>query len=445
MRSLALTTPAAGKLPAGPSSKLWETVRYLYDPVGTILSLGRKYGDLFTYPTFVRPLVVAGAPELIRAIFAADPDIFAPFSVEMSAPVLGRGSVLLQHGAKHKRARKLLQPPFHGARMRAHAQIMQQVTLARLAQAPRGRRFPVEDLFRDISLDVIIRTIFGVGFAADGEDRGEAWRRAVLDSVAAFSPLIMMFTFLRRELGGFGPWAKFRRLLGAVHALLRGAIAARRDAPPGDDILGLLLAARDEEGAPMEEQEMVEQLYTMVIAGHETTATALAWAVDEVYRQPALLTRLRDELGSGDVDTLTRAPLLDAVCAETLRLHPLIPTVGRMLLKPFELGGYRLPEGVGVGACVSLAHCNETVYPEPHRFNPERFLGGASFSPYEYLPFGGGARRCIGAAFALYEMKIVLGTILLRAKLTPASRERARTGARAATVGPRGGVPITLA
>lgn len=427
------------RLPDGPKSKVWPTYRYFRDPVAMFRDLGRRHGELFTVPTFTGPIVVAGSPEGVKAIYAAEPDTFRPYAVEGMLPILGRGSVLLQHGAPHRRARKLMQPPFHGPRMRAYGAAMRDAALAHLAASPVGRPFPVEDVFRAISLDVIIRTIFGV----TGGERIDRFRRGVRDSIAAFGPLIAAFEALRRDFGGLGPWARFRRLLGGVHDLLREEIAARDPANPGSDILSMLVAARDDTGAPMDEQEIVEQLFTMVVAGHETTATALTWAIDEVLRAPALLARLREELRplGDDPDRLAGAPLLDAVCAETLRIHPLIPMTSRMLLRPFELGGYVLPAGTGVGACLLLAHFREERFPEPTVFRPERFLGDKHFSPYEYFPFGGGARRCLGAAFALHEMKIVLATTLLHADLELAGPP-ARTAVRAATIGPRGGVPV---
>ncbi|WAS95271.1 cytochrome P450 [Nannocystis punicea] len=427
------------RLPAGPTSAVRQTFRYLRDPVGSILDLGRRYGDLFSLPSLGGVLVVASAPEAIRAIFSAEPDTFAPFAADAMAPVLGRGSVLLQHGAAHRRARKLMQPPFHGARMRAYGAAMRDSARVHLAAVPRDRRVPIEDVFRDISLDVIIRTIFGV---STGE-RMAACARGVRDTIAAFGPLVATFRALQREFGGFGPWARFRRHLTGVHDLLRQEIAARDPAHPGDDILSLLVAARDEAGAAMDEQEIVEQLFTMVIAGHETTATALAWAVDELLRQPELLARLREELRplDGDPDRVAQSPLLDAVCAETLRLHPLIPLVSRKLLRPFELGGHLLPAGTGLGACLLLAHLREERYPEALAFRPQRFLDGKHPTPHEYLPFGGGARRCLGAAFALHEMKIVLATLVLEFELELAAAP-ARTGVRAATIGPKGGVPV---
>jgi cytochrome P450 len=182
----------------------------------------------------------------------------------------------------------------------------------------------------------------------------------------------------------------------------------------------------------------------MVLAGHETTATSLAFAVDELWRHPALVERLREELKptGGDAEKLASHKLLDAVCAETLRIRPLLPMVSRRLLRPFELCGRTIPAGVGVAAAVMLTHRREELYPEPDEFRPERFLNGKAFSPHEYFPWGGGARRCLGAAFAIYEMKIVLGKLLLAGDVKLRSPTRARFAARAATVGPRGGVKV---
>jgi cytochrome P450 family 110 len=423
-------------LPAGPRSALWQSILYLRDPMGVILRLARKFGDPFTVPTLVRPLVLTSTNEGVKQIFAADPDTFTPFAGEMGIPLLGRGSMLLQYGQPHRRARKLMQPPFHGARMRAYGQRMGEIAEQHLKRAPAGR-FDIEELFRSISLDVILSTVFGVG-----TDEIPQTGRSVLSLIKSFTPLIATFAFLRNRF--FPPWRRFQRLMAEVHGLLRDQIAVRRRDGAGEDICGLLVAARDESGQPMDEQEIVEQLVTLLMAGHETTATALAWAVDEIWRQPRLLAQLRESL-SPDPEKLAADKLLDAVCAETLRLHPIVPIIARKLEKPFELGGHTLPAGAGVGACLAMAHRREVLYPEPDQFRPERFLDGRTFSPQEYFPFGGGARRCLGAAFAFYEMKIVLGKLVLGGDLQLASPTRARTGVRPATVGPRGGISVSYA
>jgi cytochrome P450 family 110 len=427
------------ELPPGPKSALWQTLRYLRDPDGMVSSLAARYGDPFTVPTLGGPIVTTGTPEGVKAIFGADPETFSPYGAEGFLPVLGRGSILVQHGAAHRRSRKLMQPPFHHARMRAYGAAMVEITLRHFAAAP-GGRFDVERLFRDISLEVILRTVFGIGEARVGPARA-----AVLGAIGGFSPVLALFSRLRHSF--FPPWRRFVRLLAAVHEMLRSEIEARRAKSNGDgggsDICALLVAARDEDGRAMEDQEIIEQLFTMVVAGHETTATALSWAVDELWRQPELLGRAREALRptGGEPEKLAAEPLLDAICAETLRLRPLIAIAGRRLERPFVLGGRELPAGVGVGACLLTAHRRPELYPEPDRFSPERFLNGKAFPPHEYLPWGGGARRCLGAAFAMYELKLVLGTLILNGTLE-LTGPRARFGTRAATMGPKGGVKV---
>jgi cytochrome P450 len=405
-------------------------LRYLREPIAFAEPLLKKYGDPFTVPTLLRPMVVTASTEGVRAIFSGDPDTFSPFAGNAGIALLGRGSVLLQQGATHRRSRKLMQPPFHGARMRSYGEKMAEIAEGNLKRAPAGR-FDIEEVFRRISLEVILATVFGV-------TEIDKTRESVLAMIRSFSPLLTLFHFLQRRF--FPPWRRFQRLMAEVRSLI-GAEIDRRKQAPGEDICSLLVAARDEEGNPMDDQEIIDQLVTMVMAGHETTATALAWAVDEVWRQPELLERLRQSL-SPEPEKLAADKLLDAVCAETLRIRPLLPIVSRNLEKPFELGGYTIPAGVGVGACIALVHQREDLYPEPHVFKPERFLDGRNFTPHEYFPWGGGARRCLGAAFALYEMKIVLGRLILGGKLELASPARARYQARAATIGPKGGVQV---
>jgi cytochrome P450 len=425
------------KLPSGPRSALWLMFRYLRNPEAVLPPLATRFGDPFTLPSFGGPIVVTGSPEGVRAIFAADPDTFSPFGTEAATPILGTGSILLQSGAAHRRSRKLMQPPFHGARMRAYGSSIADVARRHLQSARGG--LDVEELFRHISLEVILRTVFGVAEAA----RVEVGRGAVISTLRSFGPLLAMFAAFRRR--WFPPWRRFQRLLGDVHALLRREIADRRERSDGSDICALLVGARDDEGQPMAEEEMVEQLFTMVVAGHETTATSLAWAVDELWRDPPLLQEVRERLAAtdGDPERLAGDELLDAICTETLRMRPLVPLVSRRLQRPFTLLGHELPVGVGVAASPMLAHRRPEVFPDPERFLPRRFLAQRNYSPHEYFPWGGGARRCLGAALAGFEMRIVLGTLILGPRLE-LTRKRAALAARAATVGPRGGVRVRI-
>jgi cytochrome P450 len=422
----------AGTRIRGPASAVVSQLRYLKNPYQIFSELSAKYGDPFRVPSFECNQVVTGQPEGIRTIFSADPAIFDPLNVEIMTLLFGEGSLLALTGERHRAARKLQAPPFHGARMQAYATLIRERTLARLVELPSGQPFSAEALTQAISLDVIIEAVFGVS------DRQwmDRFHAAIRELIAAIKPSFFIFKFMRFELAGMTAYARFVRARNAVNAMLAEAIAARRAAAQdGPDILGMLLAARYEDGAPVPDVEVITQLLTMVLAGHETTGMALQWALYELHRTPSVLDKLRTELDGVVPDALPRLPYLGAVCDETLRLWPLFPAIARKLNQPLELCGYTVPAGHAVLASVYLAHRREEVYPEPERFIPERFLE-RSFSPFEYLPFGGGARRCLGAAFALFEMKIVLGTLLTTARFRLVSDKPIRLAQRNIAVGP---------
>jgi cytochrome P450 len=406
-----------------------QQLRYLKNPYGVFRTMQAKYGDPFFSPNFEANLVVTGQPDGIRAIFAADPAIFEPIGVDIMRVLFGSGSLLALDGDAHRAARKLLAPPFHGARMQAYATLIRRRTLARLEAIAPGQPFDAEALLQAISLDVIIEAVFGVS-DAQFIDR---FHTATRQLIAAIKPSFLIFKFMRRD---FGAYRRFLRARQRVDALLAEAIAARRAAPDDrPDILGMLLAARYDDGTAMPDEDVIAQLLTLVTAGHETTATALQWALYELHRAPDALARLRAEIDGASVDALPRLPYLGAVCDETLRLWPLFPALTRKLRRPLELCGYTVPAGQGVAAAIFLAHRREEVFPEPDRFRPERFLE-RSFGPFEYLPFGGGARRCLGAAFASFEMKLVLGTLLGAARFSLASTGPIRLAQRNVAVGP---------
>jgi cytochrome P450 len=296
-----------------------------------------------------------------------------------------------------------------------------------------------------ISLEVIIRAVFGVQDPA----HIEVLRAALIELVAATVPSLLFFPWLRRPWGGLSPFVRYDRAIKRVEALIYGEIAARRAQPDEarEDILSLLLAARDEAGEGMRDQELRDELLTLLFAGHETTGIALAWASYWLHRNPGSLERLRaeiDALGdSPDPEVIARLPYLDAVCNETLRLHPIVPDIPRMLARPLEVGGHHLAPPLGVAVATTLIHRRESLYPEPDLFRPERFLE-RRFTPFEYLPFGGGHRRCIGAAFATYELKIVLATFIRHARLDLAEPGVVKVARRNVVLGPATGVRMRL-
>ncbi len=432
-------------LPPGPTQRVLPMVRYALDPLGYYGRCAQTYGDLFSVPTLLGPLVVCGHPDGVRTLFSADPTGFTRWSTDAVSPLLGESSVLLTSGERHRRDRKLLTPPFHGARMRAYGQLAQRATLQRASTWSAGRPFRMQDAASEIAIDIIVQAVFGVEAGALSE-----FREATLDSMQALNPFLMLFGALRRPFFGVGPYDRFLRARERIDQLTYAEIRRRKangTHASGEDILSLMLQARYDDGSAMSEQEVRDQLLTLVFAGHETSAIGLAWAFYWLERTPSVRDRLLEELAalgpSPEPEALAAQPYLDAVCSETLRLFPVVPEVIRLLTRPLELQGYVLPEGVAVAACIALVHQRPDLYPEPMAFRPERFLE-RKFAPHEYLPFGGGARRCIGAAFAMYEMKIVLGTLLSNYRVQLTRTAPVRPVLRNLAMGPRGGVEVTV-
>jgi cytochrome P450 family 110 len=439
------TQPTRSTLPPGPRSRTRQTIAWIRDPVDLLQRCAQQYGDPFTLNLWAfGPTVCTSRPEGIRAIFTAPPDIFASNIGLGAGPLLGEQSVFLMDGARHKQERALLMPPFHGARMKAYGRLMQDVALRHAAAWQLGLLFRMYDSTQAISLENIIQAVFGVQDVA----RVRLFETTIVAFFRAFTPLIGFVMPLRRELGGVGPWSHFRRAAARFERLMAEEIAARRDtATTREDILSLLVQARYPDGSPLTEAGLQDELKTLLFAGHETVAIGLAWAFYFIHRQPEVSRRLQDELAplghTPHPDDLVHLPYLGAVCDEALRLHPSVSGVPRKLKQPFTLLGHNLPPGAAVFPSIVTTHLDPRLYPEALAFRPERFLE-RTYTPFEYLPFGGGARRCVGAAFALYEMKIVLGSILARYRLALAEDEPITAVTRTFTNAPRGGVRMML-
>ena len=431
------------ELPPGPSLPAWLTsLGYIADSYRFFGALRARYGDTFTLHSATGPLVVTGDPALVRDVFAAPAETFRVWAAPTLAPFLGDRSLLLSHGERHRRDRKLLTPPFHGSRMRAYGVLIRDATLAHIAKLPLGRRTPVQPTMQAISLDVILRAVFGVSEPA----AILAWQKVILADVRAATPAIIFLDWLRRDFGGHGPWSRFVESRARFDAMLFEEIRRRREgAREGDDILGLIVAARYDDGSRMSDEEIRDQLITLVVAGHETTATSLAWSIDWLSRLPAVRERLTleiDALGdSPSPEAIAAAPYLEAFCTEALRVHPILPDVTREVVVPFRLGRWSIPTGAAVAVATTLLHTDEKVYPEAHSFQPERWLDRKP-SPFSYTPFGGGNRRCLGAAFATYEMKIALATIVRTMTFEPAQRAAPRPVRQNITIGPAKGVLV---
>jgi cytochrome P450 len=408
-------------------------------PLGTLLGWHRRYGDAFTvrFLVFGTGVYVAD-PEEIRSLFTGDQsDLLAGEANSFLTPVLGSHSVLVLDGPEHMRQRKLLLPPFQGSAVKSFRTVIREVAEAEVSRWRPGDQLRLRERMRALTFEVICRAVFGVTEPARVERLREALL-AVIDTGGGIGPFLP--ETLRRDLGPLSPWGRFRRRLAVADALLYEEIDRRRREPDlaeRTDVLSLLLRARDDEGEPMTDPELRDELMTMLGAGHETTATGLAWAFDLLMHNPDALARLRDELGGGD------DAYLDAVATETLRLRPVIDGAERTLTKPRTVCGYELPPGMRVYPAIALVHQRPDLYPAPERFLPERFLDGRVES-YAWLPFGGGIRRCIGAALAQAEMAEVIRTVVSSVELAPLRDHPEPAVLRGITVTPKHGTPARV-
>jgi cytochrome P450 family 110 len=437
-------------LPPGPSAPaLLQAIRIALKPQEFLTTCARRYGDAFTFRLPGRPVQVAFShPDAIKEIFTGDgDDLRAGESNDILEPVLGAHSLLLLDGAQHLRERRLMLPSFHGERMQAYGETMRRITDAAIDRWPVGEPFPLHEEMQSITLDVILRTVFGL---EDGAQMG-ALRASLLRLLAVATSPLLLAPFLRRDLGPLTPWRRFVALRADVDAQLYAELARRRASGTAGraDILSLLMEARDEQGAPMTDGELRDEMITLLLAGHETTATTLAWAVCRILEHPDVLERLQAEraavCGEGPVaaDHVAALPWCDATLKETMRLTPIIQFVGRALHRPMRIGGWDLPAGVSAAPCIFLTHQRPDVWPEPHRFDPGRFIG-AKPGPYTFFPFGGGVRRCIGMAFAMFEMKVVLAQVLGRLTLRLVPGYKAEIVRRSITLAPAQGMPVIV-
>jgi len=419
-------------------SNFMMSVGFMLTPTRFLDDCRERCGDYFTLrPAADRELVITADPAAVKQVFTGDPKLLYAGEGNITlAPILGSASVLLLDGDEHLRQRRLLLPPFHGERMRNYGTVMEEVAERHIAGWPRERRFAVLPSMQAITLEIIMRAVFGFEDTERRERIGDPLRR-LLDMVGS-RPRVVMMALTAGRSGPLSPWRQFAAAREQADELLYAEIRARRADPhgaDGDDIFSMLLAARDPDGQPLTDDELRDELMTLLVAGHETTATALAWALELLSRNPEALAKLVDDERAGGGD------YLDAVIKETLRLRPVVPAVVRRLQAPMEFGGWELPAGVNIAPSIYLMHRRPDLYPDPLAFRPERFLGDDPPGTYEWIPFGGGVRRCLGASFAMFEMKVVLRAALkaVRLRAEPGRRPEGVTR-RAITFAPtRGG------
>ncbi len=444
MEQATLPRPAVAATAAFPPGTRLPAIAqvglYARDPLGFLIRFQRRYGDIFTvsFPFYGR-LVYVAEPALVKRLFttSAEQAHAGEANATVLEPALGPNSVLTLDEGPHMRQRKLLLPPFHGERIERYGELIREVTMGEMESWPVGEPFALRRHTQRITLTVIMRAVFGVH-----DERRLGRFEHLIENFAGRLTLVTAFPPLRRNLGRWSPWSRFMAARAELDAFIYEEIALRRaEHSRGDaeahDVLSLLMAARHDDGSPMSDAELRDELVTILAAGHETTATGLAWAIERLLRNPPVLARLRDSVAAGG------DAYLDATIKETLRVRPVLADVARRLTAPLQIGAYELPTGTFVMAAIAALHYREDLFPNPEEFRPERFLDGKP-DTYAWIPFGGGVRRCIGAAFAEYEMRIVLRAILERAELSAPNEKPEKVKVRNITMAPGKGTLVRL-
>jgi cytochrome P450 len=429
-------------LPPGPQQPDWvQALRWALRPTAMLRECERRYGEIFTIRGIsgsAGSYVFVSNPDAIKAIATGDRDALragAARGFDLFEPVFGPNSILVLDGDQHLRQRKLMLPPFHGERMKSYGDLITAETEKRMAGWPKGEPFDLQEEFQQITLDVILRAVFGFDTGPALAEAREDLRRWL----AALASPASMVPFFRDHFGPQKSWTPLARMREKIYVSLYALIRERRADPHvGDreDVLSMLIGARDEDGNAMSDDELRDELVTLLLAGHETTATAMAWAVELLLAHPDKLEALRADLPHGD-------DLLNAVIHETMRLRAPISLFDRRVCEPIEVLGYRIPVGAIMACNIFAVHRREDVYPNAMAFEPERFLDNPP-ETYSWLPFGGGIRRCLGAAFALYEMRIVLRLLFERTEPRAVDPQPGRYHRRAIVLGPRSQARVAL-
>ena len=431
-------------LPPGPRlPRAVQTLGFLLLGGRYLEACRRRYGGAVTMSTlFDSPFVMLFDPALVKQVFQGSHEqLHAGEANALLGPLLGQRSILVLDGVEHLRHRRLMLPPFHGQRMQRYEQAMIAASDREIDDHwPVGEPFAVLPSMQALTLQVVMRAVFGFE-PGPAEEELRTGLRAMIEPITRRRRGMLLFALTQGRLGGNSGGAEsFVARRRAVDEILFAEIARRRHEPDlaeRDDVFSALLLAEDEDGGRLTDQEVRDELVTLLVAGHETTATGLAWTIDLVLHAPRVLARAIEATAAGDDG------YLDALVKESLRLRPIIPAVGRVVRgEPFRLGAYVIGPGIEINPSIRTIQRRRDLYPQPHEFRPERFLGPDAPDTYTWVPFGGGTRRCLGASFALMEMRVVLQRILERTELRPASRNPDKVQFRAITLAPRHGVRV---
>lgn len=406
-------------LPDGSTHTLRNTYEVVRDHYGMYEQLFGKYGDTARLKALNGDIIVTRRPEYIRAIFGHDPMELDPFASDTVKPIAGAGSLFCTRGQTHRTQRKMLMPSFHGARMRTYGQLMYDTASDMLwFNGKNERDVSTYPTMTAISMEVIIRAVFGI----TDPKRVNELKGSLNLTMDAIHPSFIFSKALQRSFLGMGPWATYQKLMKQSEALIYDEMARKRESGFGEDILSKMMQATDEDGEHWSDEVIRDHLFTLLAAGHETTAIAMTWCIYHIHKHPEVLVRVRAEVDEAfeaglELDQIAKLPYLNAVWKEAMRLYPILPDALRLLNTPMELGPYKIDAGKVVGVSISGVHRDPEIFENPMSFKPERFLEH-SYKPWEFMPFGGGHRRCLGAAFASYEMAIVLATWIREADIT---------------------------
>jgi len=427
-------------LPPGPREpSLIQTIAWWNRPLAFLERCRRDHGNRFTIRLLgAPPFVMLADPAEIKEIFTADPEVLHPGEgAQVLEPVVGANSVILLDEKAHLAQRKLMLPAFHGEKMEALSSLVAEVAEREIANWPRDTPVSLHPRLQELTLEVILRAVFGL----DEGERLDLIRARLTAMLELGTSPLSLIPQVRDRVAAFGrgPWARFERLRDETDTLLFGLIDERRtEEEDRDDVLSMLLEARHEDGSPMSHQEVRDELMTLLVAGHETTASALAWAFDRLAREPRVAARLAQAVDEGDEAYIT------ATSQETLRRRPVLPNAApRLVMKPVTVGGWDYPAGVCLVANAYLVQHDPEIYEEPYAFRPERFLEEGP-GTYSWIPFGGGRRRCLGASFAMLEMKLVFQTLMARSELRPVGAQHETPRRRSITISPRRGATVVL-
>lgn len=408
---------SSNALPGPHDPPIVQKFRYLRDPIGCITECQRRYGDVFSLQLVKNGMVFVCSPELTKEVYAADDDTLAAGAAKIAifGKLLGKTSTLLLDGAAHLKRRKLMLPRFRGDIMQGLRSVMLEACDRSLASISHGREFSLHPVLHRIAFDVIGRALF-----SGTPDHLSAPLLEVLRNFAnrAVTTRLLMFPKLQRNLGPLSPWGKVVRAVARAREAVLAEIVRRRAAPSErDDITEMLITARHEDGSLLTDEEILDEILTMVAAGHETTAISLTWLSYAVFSRPEVVTKLRSELSASPGGSADELAYMESVIRESLRFYSLIPNgSGRLVKRAISLGGYKVPEGAMITVAFHAVHRRSDVFERPDQFRPERFID-RKYSPYEWVPFGGGTRRCIGLHFAMLEMKLVLAAMVERFRI----------------------------